>query len=93
MLPTRTFDFVTSSKFVNAYCNRSWSLVNLISTSNADVVKIDYVTNNSNNQIWAITSTLLHLPATAYMLCMVAGQISGQQLQRQPAALQMNFNQ
>ena len=51
VLPTRTFDFVTSTKFVNAYCNRSRSLVNLTSTSNAGVVKIDDVTNNSNNQI------------------------------------------
>ena len=51
MLPTRTFDFVTSTKFVNAYCNRSRSLVNLTSTSNVGVVKIDDVTNNSNNQI------------------------------------------
>ena len=81
MLPTRTFDFVTSTKFVNAYCDGSRSLVNLSSTSNAGVVKIDDVT------------TLLHLPATAYMLCMVASLTSGQQLQRQPAALQMNFNQ
>ena len=47
MLPTRTFDFVTSTKFVNAYCNRSRSLVNLTSISNAGVVKIDDVTNNS----------------------------------------------
>jgi len=43
MLPTRIFDFVTSTKFVNAYGNRSRSLVNLTSTSNADV------TNNYNN--------------------------------------------
>ena len=51
MLPTRTFDFVTTTKSVNAYCNRSRSLVNLTSTSNAGVVKIDDVTNNGINQI------------------------------------------
>ena len=51
MLPIRTFDFVTSTKFVNAYCDRSRSLVNLTSTSNADVVKIGDVINNGNNKI------------------------------------------
>ena len=66
MLPTRTFDFVTSTKFVNAYCNRSRSLVNLTSTSNAGVVKIDDVTNNSNGRwpdVWTTAATVAYCTA------------------------------
>ena len=92
MLPTRTFDFVTSTKFVNAYCNRSRSLVNLTSTSNAGVVKIDDVTNNGINQIFVGSYASYYIYAVTTggnSLHAVHGRWSDvwTTAQRQPAAL------